>query len=249
MKYNLENVSFLLIARFDTMIRFENMMMVVTFLNKNFTTNIHLWEYASYCNGIAQKQLPENVQYRFITDTDPILHRTKCINEMVQSVSTPYVAIWDIDVITLPKQIIQSVKQLESGIDFSYPYEKDFCDTSYAIRKLYYEYQNEQLLLKFKPFMNTLYNPNPVGGAFFARRDSYIECGMENEAFYGWGIEDGERNMRWKSRNKSIMRVNGPLFHLSHPRGINSLIPDEDSAIMKKRIYLSTIRGTQWLRH
>ena len=44
---------------------------------------------------------------------------------------------------------------------------------------------------------------------------------MENEDFYGWGLEDGERYYRWLSFGCRIYRSTGCLFHLSHPRDMN----------------------------
>ncbi|GHT60450.1 hypothetical protein AGMMS50239_09440 [Bacteroidia bacterium] len=37
-----------------------------------------------------------------------------------------------------------------------------------------------------------MYPPNPVGGAFFCDVKAYKESGLENEQFYGWGMEDGD---------------------------------------------------------
>lgn len=61
-----------------------------------------------------------------------------------------------------------------------------------------------------------------VGGAVFADRVKYINAGMENEKHYGWGNEDYDRFYRFVGLNYKIQRVNVPLFHLCHPRGINS---------------------------
>lgn len=70
--------------------------------------------------------------------------------------------------------------------------------------------------------MIEMYSPNPVGGGFLAKRKAYMEAGMENERFYGWGREDGERINRWKILKYRYVRVPGPLFHLTPERGLNS---------------------------
>ena len=89
-------------------------------------------------------------------------------------------------------------------------------------------------------FMNLLYTDDAVGGAFIINTKNYKYIGGENEDFYGWGIEDGERYMNWLNNGYRIFRAKGPLFHLSHPRGINSLINRDDDVVIKKRIYVST---------
>ena len=42
--------------------------------------------------------------------------------------------------------------------------------------------------------MNSLYTVEgvigAVGGAVFAQTEKYLQAGMENEVFYGWGEQD-----------------------------------------------------------
>ena len=94
--------------------------------------------------------------------------------------------------------------------------------------------------------MACLYPPNPVGGAFFANREAYIKSGIEREQFYGWGMEDGERFSRWTIQQQTMDRVDGPLFHLSHARGVNSSISSMDSRIVKQRVFNTSIRQELW---
>ena len=70
--------------------------------------------------------------------------------------------------------------------------------------------------------MKELYPPNPIGGGFFADRKAYLDSGIENEFFYGWGKEDGERVNRWDTLGYTFKRVEGYMYHLSHDRGVNS---------------------------
>jgi len=60
---------------------------------------------------------------------------------------------------------------------------------------------------------------------------------MENENFIGWGQEDGERVCRWHKLNKRVIRLNGPLFHLNHPRGTNSKFLSENHRIKQINEY------------
>jgi predicted glycosyltransferase involved in capsule biosynthesis len=79
-----------------------------------------------------------------------------------------------------------------------------------------------------------MYGVNAVGGAFFVNRSKYIEAGLENENFYGWGLEDGERFVRWNKLGYKVQRVNGVLFHLSHERGLNSIIHSPIQSTVKR---------------
>ncbi|HYW34351.1 MAG TPA: galactosyltransferase-related protein [Balneolaceae bacterium] len=222
-KINFEDTTFVIPARLDTITRLENIYLVTHFLTSHFNTNIRILEADNYNNHFLEELLPSNISLRFVEDYDPIFHRTKYINRLVQTCDTPYVAVWDTDVLVPPEQIIQSIEHLRANnVDFVYPYKRDFLDTSLILRELYVKTQDIELLQKYRGKMKRLYLPDPVGGAFFANRTTYIQSGLENESFYGWGREDGERLNRWKILEYSYKRVSGPLFHLTHERGQNS---------------------------
>jgi len=243
---NLKDTAFLLLAKFDSFVRLENALAVTEYLSSEFDTKIHFLKVGSRNSGIFHKLMPKSVQYDFVEDKDPVLHRTMYINKMLDSATERYVSVWDIDVIVPAQQVEKAVELLRDGADFSYPYEHDFLDTSEEIREMYLENRSAEFLLQHKQFMNKLYPPNPVGGAYMANRESYIASGKENTRFYGWGIEDGERYMRWLSKNMKVERAEGPLFHLTHPRGTNSTMPNVDETVIKKRIYFSALRGKTW---
>lgn len=238
--YNMRDIVFLLVSKFDSIDRLENTLVVSNFLSEKFNTNVIVWEIGENDNGIFRRLKSDKVQYFFHEDNDPILHRTKYINTMVESVNEPYVAIWDVDVLAPVEQIERAMDLLRNGADFVYPYNKYFFDTSREIRKMYFQTGDMKILLEHTDFMTELYAPKPVGGAFFANRKTYIESGMEETKFYGWGIEDGERIMRWRAQERKIERVDGPLFHLSHGRGLNSTIPTKESQLFKKRVYFES---------
>ena len=242
-KLKLNDVAFLLILKLDSIDRLENAIMVSNYLANNLSTNIYVWEIGIINNGFFQTLKNKDVKYVFHQDYDPILHRTKYINQMVQIVKEPYIAIWDCDIIIPILQIKKSVDLLRNGCDFVYPYRKYFYDTSYEIRNIFHQRQDIEVLEKYSCFMNRLYAPNPVGGVFFANKASYSDSGLEQEAFYGWGVEDGERYNRWIEQKRNVQRIEGCLYHLTHSRGINSHINSESEDIYKKRLYYSTKRG------
>ncbi|MDR0699427.1 MAG: hypothetical protein LBG28_09475 [Tannerella sp.] len=238
MKYDLTDTTFLIIIRLDTIERLENMQASISCLLKHFDTNIKVWESSCRYNGLLKKLLDKRVDYTFVQDDDPILFRTMYINRMTEEVKTHYVSIWDADVIAPYQQVLDSVNILRNGkVDFVYPYETLFLDTTSVIRNLFLNNRNNlKILMRNQKRMSVMYPPNPVGGAFFCNVESYRKSGLENEDFYGWGVEDGERFVRWQKRGFEIRRVKGPLFHLSHPRGINSLLQHPDQSLIKTKL-------------
>ena len=244
-RIDLADVAFCLVARFSTISRLENAVAVCEFLTENFHTNIYLWEFDEHSNHFAERIIPDSVHYKFHSDYDPIFHRTRHINEMIKQINEPYVSVWDVDVLAPVSQIQKTVDVLRSGCDFAYPYEYYFLDTSTELRNLYLEEKDISILEKYKEFMHEMYSPNPVGGAFFAKRESYVKSGIENERFYGWGFEDGERLARWNLMGMSVARIPGILYHLTHSRDNNSTICNQDEYLVKNREYLSVLRQTR----
>ena len=246
-KVNLSDVTFLILVRIESIERIENLMATIDFLTKHFDTNITVWECSVYNNKLLGKLLSKKIHYKYIKDNDTILYRTHYLNQMTLEADTPILAIWDSDVISTVQQIVETVELLRTHTaDIAFPYNRFFLDTSDIIRRLYLESRKNksQVLLKNKDKMKEMYTPNPVGGAFFCDRAKYIESGMENERFYGWGIEDGERCARFHCLKLNVKRIEGPLFHLSHPRGINSNMQHPDQQLIKLRelAYSSNIK-------
>jgi hypothetical protein len=233
-KINIDDVTFLIPARIDSIVRLENIMLVTDFLWTHFETSIHLLEATSYNNRVLERLLPSGVNITFVEDHDPVFHRTKYINQLVAKAKTPYLAIWDTDVVVPPDQIVQSVDLLRNEeADFVYPYEEKFLDTSPILRELYIKNRDLRLLKEYAGKMKELYSPNPVGGGFLAEKEAYINSGMENEYYYGWGREDGDRLNRWEILDFTVERIAGPLFHLTHERGENSTFHSEEQKNIK----------------
>jgi len=232
----LTDLTILIPVRLDTIDRLENILAVTQYLISNCEANIWVAEFSSNNNGLLEKLLDKCIQYSFHEDHDSILHRTKFLNQMAMDVDTSLVAVWDTDVIVPKHQIAKAVEALRTGeTDFVYPYEKLFLDTSPILRKLYLKEEHIEVLEQNSKKMKEMYLPNPVGGAFLARTEAYRKAGLENEDFYGWGMEDGERYYRWINLGYKIKRIPGPLFHLTHGRGINSNFHTMDQQFSKRK--------------
>lgn len=227
MNMDLQDTTFVIPVRIDPMERLENLLMSVESILRHFQTQIHLLEAVPYPNQIIPTLIKEpSVTYIHYRDKDPVFYKTRLLNHMTQQVKTPIISVWDADVLAEYSQIEEAVRQLRSGAsDIAYPYNGDFLDTSDILRTHYWEHRDLPFFQRHRGKMNSLYTIKggigAVGGAFFAKTDKYIAAGMENEDFYGWGLEDGERHYRWLKFGYRIYRSDGCLFHLSHPRDHN----------------------------
>ncbi|WP_295119823.1 galactosyltransferase-related protein [uncultured Chitinophaga sp.] len=220
---DLTDVTFVIPLRIDSLERLENVVACTSYLLRFFNTHITILEAAPLPNRFLKYELDSRIKVMFTEDHDPIFHRTKLLNQLSQSVTTSLLAIWDSDVIADPKQITAAVELLRAGkADFVYPYNGVFADTGVAKRAEFIQTGDIALLMQDMVNMWLPYGVLACGGGFLANLTAYRNTGMENENFYGWGPEDGERVKRWKILEQHVLRITGPLFHLTHPRGVNS---------------------------
>ena len=224
-------MTFLIPLRMDSILRLENLILSVQALLKSFDTNITVLEASNYSNGIIPKMLGNKVTYSFTEDRDSVFYRTKHLNTMTLRSVTPYIGIWDTDIIIPKEQIMDAIEKLRQGIEVAYPYDGHFYDTSSVIRELYIQNKSIRFLQKNIAKMSLIYGPSMKGGAMFVNKEAYIQAGMENEKFYGWGPEDFERYDRWKILGLKIHHSQGPLFHLTHSRGSNSTFRSMEQTI------------------
>ena len=235
-KVDMKDVTFLIQMRLDSIDRLANLKITVEFLLEHFETNIHILEADQIDVGLIRSVVPSCVSVKFIEDRDPIYYRTLYINKMVNECETPYLSIWEPDIIVPPQQIISSVEWLRSNeADFSSPYEKYALNTTTIIRNMFIRSKDWRIFDTYQKKMKVMYPPNPVGGAFFANTEKYKEIGIDNTNIYGWGIEDGERVRRWLKLGYNYKRVEGNLYHLTHARGLNSNFYAEVDGFIKSK--------------
>ena len=222
MKTDLTDLTFLILVRIDSIQRFENIKVVTDTLLKYFDTNIYVLEADMYNNGFLKKNLNSKIRYQFIEDRDPVLHKTKYYNNMTKSVDTKYMSIWDTDAVIDKNAICDSMKHLREDADVAYPYDGFFYEIPEVIKCFYFKHKDVRFLKRHVGKMKLLYEHQMFGGAVIMKTDKYLQSGGENEEIYGWGNDDFIRHQRFLANNCNIYRAKEKLFHLCHPRGINS---------------------------
>ena len=84
MKYDMKDLTVLIPIRVESLVRLENVLAVIRYLRKYFETNIMVLEADKRNNGVLCSLLPQNVDYIFVPDNDPVFYRTKYINQMTR---------------------------------------------------------------------------------------------------------------------------------------------------------------------
>lgn len=217
MPLNLSDVTFVIPFRYDSPERLRNLRNVVSYLNHHFETNIIIYEDAPTRMFTDSGKFT----YRFFPNNNPLMHRTKMLNDMVKESKTPIVVMYDTDVVLPIKNYLESTILIRNNVfDVIYPYGGRFLNI-----------ENPGLISQIiltKDVENIreaechCIHPNSVGGAIFFNKQKFIEGGMENEYCVSWGFEDTELSTRFPKLGYRVHRVQGPLFHLHHPASTNS---------------------------
>ena len=223
MRYNLKDFTFLILIRLDSIQRLENILAISSSLCQYFDTHIKVFEASPHYNGILKSLLNKKINYQFIEDKDPVFYKTKYINLLLQDIQTPFLSIWDADIVVDKQQIIAATSKLQdNSADVALPYNGTCLEVPEILRSLYLNNKNIKCLKRNESKMNFLYNRTLVGGSVFIRKDKFITAGVDNEMHYGWGNDDFDRFQRFKTLGFEIFRTDNSLFHLYHPRGLNS---------------------------
>ena len=222
-RINLLDTTILIALRIDSMFRLENLLLSVESLQRHFQIKIKILESDRYNNHLLEKLLVD-VDYRFVEDFDYVFHRTKYNNILANGTDTPFISIWDADSIIDPQQVLHAVDALRTDkADVAFPYDGVMLDVPAILRENYIDKKDIAFFHRHVSKMEVLYKrKDMVGGAVFIGRKKYLQAGGDDENYYGWGNEDFERVIRWKTLGYRIFNTEGNLYHLYHPRYDNS---------------------------
>jgi hypothetical protein len=165
---------------------------------------------------------------------------------MLRDVQTPVAGIWDSDVIVPVDQIVEASQRCIADDTLCYPFDGRFYAVSDRFSRLYKETGNIDTLTKSESLHWLMHGRYSVGGAFVVNVKRYLSAGGENEYFYGWGPEDTERRERIVNLGLKISRTDGCLYHLHHPRGMNSNFVNHEKAITARQEYLKICRMNRY---
>ena len=234
----LTDVTFVIPVRVDSPLRSRNLDLLIDFITKNFDSKILVMETDS-CQRYFVKNNNHRLQYFFQEDPRPVFHHTWSMNLLYRKVDTPIIAGWDTDALVSAEQIIDTVEQIrnETAV-IGYPYERRMKTTAETAR-IYQDTLNLEFLNEITGEHRTDYEHFSTGGGFIVNAEKYLQAGGENELFIGWGCEDLERARRMEILySQPIYRAKGKMYHLWHPRYLNSRFADQQSEINAKKEFL-----------
>nr|WP_302828862.1 galactosyltransferase-related protein [uncultured Bacteroides sp.] len=237
MKKDLRHLTFCIPIRVDSTYRMHNLLSLLKFYSRHIATNYIILEADKRQHLTKLPRIPGLV-YEFVYDENSIFHRTHYINRMFSMASTPLAAVWDTDVIVPVPQVNEAYeKLLNANVVMVYPYDGRFWHINSFFAHCFHEHLKIRILTDSDMPRVLMSGYNSVGGAYMVNIDLYKRYGWENEYFVGWGPEDCERYKRLCILGQTPFRVKGSLYHLYHPRGINSGDFKEELAYQTKKEY------------
>jgi hypothetical protein len=193
------------------------------------------------CAPEVFKSAGANCSFHFDATSESLFHHTRTRNRAAHTVGTELIALWDADIVIPCNQLISTVDRLrERECDYAYPFDGrcvDFADhvsagsLSRAMRQIafatYFPLVEEAdsvttVLAGEEKLIGRVITKTCVGGAVLFRREVFLKGGMENESFISYGPDDQEREVRYRNLGFISYRSPGLLYHLAHPRGLNS---------------------------
>lgn len=222
-----KNLTIVIPIRIDSEERKRNLDTVLHSLLELTSTYIIILE-ADKIQKYFYSKVTERVKYVFIEDNNLIFHRTRYLNQLIKMSKTNIVGIWDTDVLFDKEQIEKAAYKVLNGVTLCYPYDGRFifidAEESIKIRTEVLSFLGNKTKEDYYSFLG---RPS-VGGAFIVNKQRYLQAGGENEFFQGWGPEDAERFKRMEILKEPISRISGLMYHLYHPRGVNSTLGFDD---------------------
>jgi uncharacterized protein (UPF0335 family) len=195
--------------------REENVDITLSYLSKVGIKNIIISEHA---NKTSKNSLLEKYEYLFdsfrviFSKTDKTLfNKAHAINQGVIASKTPYFGIVDVDCLTKKKNIDMALYLLDKGFEVVHPFNRVIKDiTDKKCFKKGYDFQKVGSPPQYRDWAD--------GGIVFWNKSAFIDIGMKNEYFSGWGGEDNEILIRANLCNLKQVRIDDILYHLYHGR-------------------------------
>ncbi|MBD5277999.1 MAG: hypothetical protein HDS32_02000 [Bacteroides sp.] len=239
-----DKLTILMTLRVDSAERLRNYKACVSFLLRTTDVRIIVTEADSSPLGNIFPD-EKRVEYHFTEDLNPIFHRTHYMNRMLRECPTPFAALWDIDAIGDPKALATCLDAISShDAVMAYPYNGRFWSVTDFFSEAFARTLDLRTLTELPQPRYLMAGYHSVGGAFVVDVARYRSLGWENANFNGWGPEDMERYRRLEILGHRPLRIDADLYHLSHPRGINSCSSDPSLARSTKEEFLKVCAMT-----
>ena len=230
---SLKDVTLIVPYRFDTPARKRNFEIVTSYFGYSDLTLLPVEQSGS---KIPSEPSSQHLLYYTLNNPQAPFHKTRLINQGLAHVKTPVVGVLDTDVLCDIRSVQVAAEALIAGhADLIYPYDGTFLE----VPEVHVDSFARRWAAGYRSDPRTVtVAQDSVGGLFLTSTARFRELGGANERFVSWGPEDQEIALRYARVGAAIARLPGSLWHLEHPRSLDSGPNHPD--------YLDNVR--QWTR-
>ena len=198
MKTIMSQVDFIFPYRYDSEERKNNLYTSLSYYKKHFpNSNFIISE-----QGVNQTVNVNGNDYIFLKKELPH-NQSKSINAGTKLSNKKIICVIDVDIILLNyMNIYEATKEIfKDNIDYCLPYNE-------CVDLPTFEYRRP-------------WGKECIGGIFVIDRNKFIESGMNDESFEGWGREDDARHEKLINLEIRFKRKYGYIIHMEHPMQVN----------------------------
>ncbi len=240
---HLPDLTIMMSTRIDSKDRLANVKASLGYYRKYTDAHIMIIESdrLSYLSEILRSEFPD-VEYIFIEDNNPMLHRTHLMNEEFRRIQTRNAANIDVDIIVPIDQLkVANDEILKGQYIMAIPYDGRMINSSAKFANTFRKTLDINALLNYADSQQYMFGLSSLGGAYVVDVEKYRKLGWENEYFLCWGPEDMERFHRLDILGYRPLQIYGKCFHLPHYRGLNSGDTVPDMILSTKREYFKVL--------
>ena len=195
--------------------REENLDMIMKYLSSVGIRNLIISEHSDVSSRRRlvddYKNSFNSFKYIFSDAHGEKFNKSHAINRAVMESETAYIALFDMDSLTRKKNIDMALYLLDKGFE-----------VVHAFNRIIKDVKNKKEFMKDYDFKlidsPAQYRDSADGGIVFWNKESFIDIGMKNEYFRGWGNEDNEILIRANLWGLKQIRIDDTLYHLYHHR-------------------------------
>jgi len=229
-------------------VRQENLDICLRYLShigiKNLIITEHSDRSTKYYLTRNYANLFDSFQFLHLDANGELFNKAKAINEGVLEAQSKYIAIFDVDCLTKKENVKVAVGLLNNGYEVVHPFDRKVIDI-----------KDKEMFIEsfdFNTIKSTIQNrPWADGGIVFWNKNSFINIGMKNENFSGWGGEDNEIMIRADLFDLKQYRIEDTLYHLYHhrpqKRTKNNAKLLQKTQQMTKKLCMDEINNWPWV--
>ncbi|MCK9152230.1 galactosyltransferase-related protein [Methanobacterium alcaliphilum] len=192
--------------------REENVEITLNYLSKLGIKNLVISEHSDFSaeNDLnAYENLFDSFRVIFSNSNGESFNRSLAANKGALYSKTPYICIHDMDCLAEKINLEKSLNLLDEGFEIVFPFNRRIKDI-----------ENKSEFTKSYDFnaVDSIEQKRDLndGCIVFWNKQSFIEVGMLNEYFKGWGGEDNEIMIRADLLNIKQIRIDEIVYHLYH---------------------------------